>query len=58
MFALKEEIIVSMEKFLAILKNLEQQNQTLLKSMFHLQTNQVLTSLKCVFIRQPQPQEP
>jgi hypothetical protein len=52
---LKEKIIISREKVLAIVRNLKQQNQTLLKSIFYLQTNQVLTSLKCVFTTQPQP---
>jgi hypothetical protein len=47
----------SMKKVLTILKNLEQENQTLHESIVHLQTNQVSTSLKCISTTQPQPKE-
>jgi hypothetical protein len=37
-----------MGEVFAILKSLEEENQTLRKFIIHLQTNQALTSLGCV----------
>jgi hypothetical protein len=44
---------ISIEEVLANLKNFEQENQTLCGSIFHLQTNQISTSLGCVYVTQP-----
>jgi hypothetical protein len=42
-----------MEEDLAIFRNLEQENQALREFVVHLQTNQILTSLKCISATQP-----
>ncbi len=48
----------SMEEILVVLKNLENENQTLHESMAHFQTNQAWTSLGYALVTQPQPKEP
>jgi hypothetical protein len=41
------------EEDLAIFRNLEHENQALRESIVHLQTNQILTSLRCILATQP-----
>jgi hypothetical protein len=45
----------TMEEVLAVLRNLEHENQAFCEFVVHFQTNQVLTSLGCVLATQPQP---
>jgi hypothetical protein len=49
---------ISIEEVLPNLKNLEKENQALCEIIFHLQTNQISTSLGCVYVTQPQSKEP
>ncbi len=51
-------MFTSMEEVIIVLRNLEQENQTLHEFIAHLQTNQALISLGCVLTTQPQPKEP
>jgi hypothetical protein len=46
-----------MEEVFTILRNFEHENQTFCESVVHLETNQVLTSLRCISTMQPQPKE-
>jgi hypothetical protein len=47
-----------MEEVIVVLRNFEQENQTLHESVAHLQTNQTSISLGCILTTQPQPKEP
>jgi len=49
---------ILIKEVLANLKNFEQDNQALCESIFHLQTNQISTSLGRVYVTQPQSKEP
>jgi hypothetical protein len=55
MFVSKEEVVMSMEEFIIVLRNMQKNTQPPLhESIVHIQSNQVLTSLGCVSIMQPQ----
>jgi hypothetical protein len=55
MFVSKEEVVMSMEEFIIVHRNMPKNTQPPLhESIVHFQSNQVLTSLGSVSIMQPQ----